>query len=108
MKTHLTFSLVAACLTFAPSELAAQEQKGETLRGVVESVDGNNITVNHRRKSRTFTINDQTKINFVSFLEAKKEIKPGFFLSRRRRFQGAMQSALGHPSDPGGNSQTQR
>ncbi len=79
MKTHQAFIIVAACLTFASSEIAAQEKKGETLHGVVESVDGNKITVTYRRKSRTFTIHDNTKINYVSFLQAKKEIKPGFF-----------------------------
>ncbi len=79
MRTHLIFSLVVVCLTFASSGIAAQEKKGETLHGVIESVDGNNITVTYRRKSRTFTINDQTKINYVSLLKAKKEIKPGFF-----------------------------
>ena len=80
MKTNLTFVLVVVCLTFASSEVAAQEKKAETLHGVVESVDGNNITVNHRRKSRAFTLNDKTQINYVSFLKAKKEIKPGFFV----------------------------
>jgi len=80
MKTHLTISLVVVCLTFASSEIAAQEKKGETLHGVVESVDGNTITVNYRRKSRPFTLNDKLKINYVSFLKAKKEIKPGFFV----------------------------
>ena len=53
MKTNLTFILVA-CLAFSSSDIAAQEKKGEILHGLVESVDGNNITVNHRRKSRTF------------------------------------------------------
>jgi Ca2+-binding EF-hand superfamily protein len=80
MKIHLTFSLVVVCLTFASSEIAAQEKKGEALHGVVESVNGSKITVNHRRKSRTFTLNDKAKINYVSFLKAKKEIKPGFFV----------------------------
>jgi hypothetical protein len=80
MKTHLTFSLVAICLTFASTEIAAQEKRGETLSGVVESVDGSNITVNHRRKSQTFTLHDRTQIAYVSFLEATKEIKPGFFV----------------------------
>ena len=80
MKTNLTFILVVVCLTFASSETAAQEMKGETLHGVVESVDGNNITVNHRRKSRSFKLHDKTKIVYVSFLKAKKEIKPGFFI----------------------------
>ena len=80
MKTRLTLSLIAVCLTFASSEIAAQEKQGEILHGVIESVDGNTITVNHRRKSRTFTLNDKTQINYVSFLKAKKEIKPGFFI----------------------------
>jgi len=79
MKPHLTLSLLIVCVTFARSELAAQE-KGETLHGVIESVDGSKITVNYRRKSRTFTLNDKAKINYVSFLKAKKEIKPGFFI----------------------------
>ena len=80
MKTSHSFVLVAFCLTFASSEIAAQEKQGEILHGVIESVDGNTITVNHRRKSRTFTLNDKTQINYVSFLKAKKEIKPGFFI----------------------------
>ena len=80
MKTNLTFIIVAICLTFAASRVAAQNKSGETLHGFVESVDGNKITVNHRRKSRVFTINDQTKIHYVSFLKAKKEIKPGFVI----------------------------
>ena len=80
MKTNLSFILVAICLTFASSDSVAQETKAETLSGVVESVDGNKITVNHRRKSRTFTLHDKAKINYVSFLKAKKEIKPGFFV----------------------------
>ena len=80
MKINLTFIIIAAWLTFTSNEIAAQEKKGETLHGVIESVDGNNITVNYRRKSRTFTINDTAKINYVSFLKAKKEIKPGFFV----------------------------
>jgi Ca2+-binding EF-hand superfamily protein len=80
MKTHLTISLVVVCLTFASSEIAAQEKKGETLHGVVESVDGSKITVNYRRKSRPFTLHDKAKIHYVSFLKAKKEIKPGFFV----------------------------
>ena len=78
MKTHLTFSLVVICLTFASSEVAAQETNAETLSGVVESVDGNKITVNYRRKIRTFTLHDKAKIYDVSFLKAKKEIKPDF------------------------------
>ena len=80
MKTNLTFIIVAICLTFAASRVAAQNKSGETLHGFVESVDGNKITVNHRRKSRVFTINDQTKIHYVSFLKAKKEVKPGFVI----------------------------
>ncbi len=80
MKTNLTFILVAICLTLAASEVAAQKKTGETLHGVVESVDGNKITVNYRRKSRGFTINDQAKIHYVGFLKAKKEIKPGFVI----------------------------
>ena len=80
MKTHLTISLVVVCLTLASSEIAAQEKKGETLHGVVESVDGNKITVNYRRKSRGVTLHDKTRIAYVSFLKAKKEIKPGFFV----------------------------
>ena len=80
MKTHLTISLVVVCLTFASSEIAAQEKKGGILHGVVESVDGSTVTVNYRRKSGTFTLGDKLKINYVSFLKAKKEIKPGFFV----------------------------
>lgn len=79
MKSHLIFILVVVCLTSASSGIAAQENKGETLHGVIEAVDGNTITVNYRRKSRTFTLNDKAKIHYVSFLQAKKEIKPGFF-----------------------------
>lgn len=79
MKTHLTFVLVILCLTIASSEVSAEE-KGETLHGVIESVDGNNITVKCRRKRRAFTLNDKAKINYVSFLKAKKEIEPGFFI----------------------------
>ncbi len=79
MKTNVTFIIVAVCLTFASSEIAAQEKNGDTLHGVIESVDGNKISVNYRRKNRTFTLHDKTKISYVSFLKAKKEIKPGFF-----------------------------
>ena len=75
-----TLAVVVACLTFAPREIAADEKKGEILHGVIESVAGNKITVNYRRKSRTFTLGDKLKINYVSFLKAKKEIKPGFFV----------------------------
>ena len=78
MKTNLTLILVAFCLILAASEVAAQEKKGEILSGIVEAVDGNDVTVNHRRKSKTFTIHDKTNIAYVSFLDAVKEIKPGF------------------------------
>ncbi|MDB2525296.1 hypothetical protein N9X53_01285 [Mariniblastus sp.] len=80
MKTNLSFILIVFFLTLASNDSVAQETKGETLSGVVESVDGKKITVNHRRKSRTFTLHDKLKINYVSFLKAKKEIKPGFFI----------------------------
>ena len=85
MKTNLTISLVVVCLTFAANELAAnelaaQEKKGGILHGVVESVNGNTITVNYRRKSRPFTLTDKLKINYVSFLKAKKDIQPGFVI----------------------------
>ena len=80
MKTNLSFILIAFFLAFASSDSVAQKAKAETLSGVVESVDGKKITVNHRRKSRTFTLHDKLKINYVSFLKAKKEIKPGFFI----------------------------
>jgi len=80
MKTNLTLIVIAVCMTIASSEVVAQEEKVVTLHGVVESVDGNNITVNHRRKSKIFTINDQTQFHYVGFLKAKKEIKPGFFV----------------------------
>ena len=75
MKTYLTLILTALSFT-----LAAQEGKGETLSGIVEAVDGNNITVNHRRESKTFKLHDKTKIGYVSFLDADKEIKPGFVI----------------------------
>lgn len=80
MKTNLSFILIAFFLTLASSDSVAQKAKAETLSGVVESVDGKKITVNHRRKSRTFTLHDKLKINYVSFLKTKKEIKPGFFI----------------------------
>jgi len=80
MKPILQYLMVAVCLTLAASGVAAQNESGETLHGFVESVDGKKITVNHRRKSRSFTINDQTKINYVSFLKVEKEIKPGFVI----------------------------
>ena len=80
MKTNLTLSLVVVCLIFTSSESIAQEKKGETLHGVIESVDGNSITVNYRRKSRTFRLHDKAKITYVSFLKEKKEIQPGYFV----------------------------
>jgi len=80
MRNHLTFGLVVVCLIFASSESSAQEKKGEILHGVIEAVDGKNVTVNHRRKGRTFTLHDKAKIHYVSFLKAKKEIKQGFFV----------------------------
>ena len=72
--------IVAFFLTFAANELATQKGKGGTLSGIVEAVDGNDITVNHRRESKTFTLHDKTKIAYVSFLKADEEIKPGFFV----------------------------
>ena len=80
MKNNLILIIVAICLNFAASGVAAKKKAGETLHGVVESVDGNKITVNYRRKSRSFTLHDKTRIVYVSFLKAKKEIKPGFFV----------------------------
>ena len=80
MNTHLTVIIVALSLTFASNEAAAQKGKGDTLSGIVESVDGDQITVNHRKESKTFTIHDKTNIAYVSFLEAKEEMKPGFFV----------------------------
>ena len=62
MKTNLSFILIAFFLAFASSDSVAQKAKGETLSGVVESVDGKKITVNHRRKSRTFALHDKLKI----------------------------------------------
>ena len=72
--------IVAFFLTFAANELITQKGKGGTLSGGDEAVDGNDNTVNHRRESKTFTLHDKTKIAYVSFLEAKKEIKRGFFV----------------------------
>ena len=80
MKTQLSFILSACWLTVSSSEIAAQEETGEIFHGVIESVDGKNITLKYRRKSRTFTHNDKTQVNYVSFLKAKKEIKAGFFV----------------------------
>ena len=81
MKTNLTLSLVVICLIFTSSEIIAQEKKGETLHGVIESVDRNNITVNYRRKSRIFRLHDNAKITYVSFLK-EKENTTGFFVLR--------------------------
>ena len=78
MKPILPYLIVAICLTFAANELAAEEEKHVILHGFVEGVDGNNITVNHRRQSKVFTINDETAIRYVGFLDAAKEIRPGF------------------------------
>ena len=80
MKIKVTLIIVTICLIFNSSGVAAPKKKAETLHGVVESVDGNKITVNYRRKSRSFTLNDQAKVNYVGFLKAKKEIKPGFVI----------------------------
>ncbi|MDF1862394.1 MAG: EF-hand domain-containing protein [Verrucomicrobiales bacterium] len=80
MKTILTLIITALCLTFVSIKATAQSGKGDTLSGIVESVDGDQITVNHRRESKTFTIHDKTNIAYVSFLEADEEIKAGFFV----------------------------
>ncbi len=80
MKPHQTFIIVAICLNFTAIGVAAQKKSGEILHGIVESVDGNKITVNYRRKSRSFTLNDQAMIHYVGFLKAKNEIKPGFVI----------------------------
>ena len=80
MKPILPFLIFTIFLTFAANELAAQKGKGDTLSGIVEAVGGNDITVNHRRESKTFTVHDKTKIAYVSFLDAQKEIKAGFFV----------------------------
>ena len=80
MKIKVTLIIVTICLIFNSSGVAALKKKAETLHGVVESVDGNKITVKYRRKSRDFTLNDQAKVNYVGFLKAKKEIKPGFVI----------------------------
>lgn len=77
MNPILPFLITALCLSFAANAPAAEEEKGGILHGFVEAVDGNKITVNHRRKSRVFTINDQA-IHYVGFLDAAKEIKPGY------------------------------
>ncbi|MBB65614.1 MAG: hypothetical protein CMO81_11190 [Waddliaceae bacterium] len=82
MKTSRTFIIVAICLSVAASGVAAQKKESrgiQTLHGIIEAVDGNKITITYRRKNRTFMLNDKTKITYVSFLKAKKEIKAGFF-----------------------------
>ena len=78
MKSILPYLISALCLTLAANGHAAEAGKGETLHGFIEAVDGNKITVNYRRKSRVFTIADQAKVHYVGFLDATKEIKPGF------------------------------
>jgi len=78
MKPNLPLLIVAICSVFAANAPADDEEKGGILSGFVEAVDGNKITVNHRRQSKVFTINDQAKIHYVGFLDAAKEIKPGF------------------------------
>lgn len=80
MQTNLLCTFVAICLMFVPSEIEAQEKQGEILHGVIESVDGKTIPFSHRRKSRTFTINDKTQINYVRLLKAKEEIESGLFV----------------------------
>jgi Ca2+-binding EF-hand superfamily protein len=80
IKIHMTFIIIAVCLGCESIEGAEPEtRESQTLHGVIESVDGNNITVTYRRESRTFTLHDKTTIRYVSFLKAKKEIKPGFY-----------------------------
>ena len=77
MKTNLTVIIISVYLIFGAVGVAAQKKSGEILHGVIESVDGNKITVNYRRKSRSFTLNNQATVNYVGFLKEKKEIKPG-------------------------------
>lgn len=80
MKPILPFLILALSSTVNFGELAAQGGKGDTLSGIIEAVDGNNVTVHHRRESKTFTIHDKTRIAYVSFLDADEEIKAGFFV----------------------------
>lgn len=80
MRVNLLFIVVAICPAFASSDAAASERTSETLSGVVEFIDGNNVTVNHRRKSRSFTLHDKTQTTYVGFLGEKEEIQPGFFV----------------------------
>ncbi len=77
-RVNLLIVLIAISLCCASSFSVAQQAKGETFSGIVEAVDGMKVTVNHRRKSRTFTLEEKANIKYVSFLKAKKEIKPGF------------------------------
>ena len=100
MKPILSYLIAAIFLTFAANELAAQEETHVILHGFVEAVDGNNITVNHRRQSKVFTINDQTKIHYVGFLEAAKEIKPGFVIRVGVDSKGLGRSLWVTPSIP--------
>jgi len=72
--------LIAISLCCESSLSVVRQEKGETLFGIVEFVDGTKITVNHRRESRAFTLEHKAKINYVSFLKSEKEIKPGFFI----------------------------
>ena len=80
MKPILPFLILALSFNLTANQLAAQGGKGDTLSGIVEAVDGDQITVNHRRESKTFTIDDKTRIAYVSFLDADEEIKAGFFV----------------------------
>ena len=80
MKLIPPFLILALSSTFNLGQLAAQGGKGGIFSGRVEAVDGNNITVHHRRESKTFKIDDKTRIAYVSFLDADKEIKAGFFM----------------------------
>ncbi len=70
--------MVAACLAVPSIQLNAEEDKQVILHGFVEAVDGDKVTVNYRRKSKVFTVHDQTKTHYVGFEDAAKEIKPGF------------------------------
>ena len=80
MNPILSLLIIAIASAFNLGQLAAQGGKGETLSGIVEAVDGARITVNHRRESKTFKIDDKTRIAYVSFLDADEEIKAGFFI----------------------------
>ena len=80
MRTNLASIIAVFCLTFATVKAADEEGKHVILHGFVEAVAGNKITVNHRRQSKVFTINDQTKVHYIGFLGAATEIKPGFVI----------------------------